>query len=138
MRNEILLVKARPVLNLETTESTPIEAFQNSCLRPIAKMQHQLLLEVFLESIEKTKDKYLRLSPEQRAPWIADCILLDLQLRHVLLGLIIGQFTLEEYRFFRTQKPEITRRMLRLIMQRIQSAEAELYNRISNGLQMNI
>ena len=53
MRNETLLLQARPVLALDTQLTGEDEHFQNETLRPILKLQHDLLLAVYQTQIEK-------------------------------------------------------------------------------------
>ena len=93
------LLKIRPVLqkarvNAETSDD---EYFQNVTLRPIIKFQNVLLIEVFKNYIRKHKNKYYELSLEKRLEYIENAIQKDIKFRNSLKGMVIGQFTAEEY-----------------------------------------
>ena len=58
--------KERPVLeNLVNVGTTEIEKFQNEVLRPIIKMQHNLLIASFNNYIQKRKIDFLVLSEQK-------------------------------------------------------------------------
>ena len=120
MRDENIL-KIRPILDLDTTESTPIEKFQNETLRPILKLQHDLLFTVFKQYIVFRKNAFLSLKKDKKEAYIHDTIKTDLKFKNRLLGLIIGHFTIEENLFFQDNETELTRRMTQLLIQRLQS-----------------
>lgn len=122
MRNEQLLVKARPQLNLEHPQTGPDEAFQNKTLRPILKMQHPILLAAFQHYTDKRHQALLNLPSELRGPWITECLRTDARLRNILTGMIIGQFTTAEFQEFTENKSEKMRRLLNLLSQRLESA----------------
>jgi hypothetical protein len=134
MRNENLLLQARPVLALDTQSAGQDELFQNETLRPILKLQHDLLLDVYQSQIEKRYSTFLKLPSVQRPQWIADSIRADQRLRNLMAGIILGQFTLEEYQVFRKNESELMRRLVSLLIQRIQSTDKELIGRIETEI----
>jgi hypothetical protein len=125
MREENLL-SIRPVLNIETAESSPIEQFQNVTLRPILKFQHDLFVALFRNYIEKRKNTFVALSKGQRQAYILASIKEDLKFKNRLLGVAIGHFTASEFVLFSDNEAELTRRFTALIVQRLQSAVLEL------------
>ena len=126
MRNEQLLRQIRPVLELDTRKSGPDEIFQNQTLRPILKMQHALLMAVFRHAIRKRYESFLKMPLPNRLEVISNSIRSDLRLRNLMTGLVIGQFTLDEYEDFITGEAEHSRRLADLLVQRIQSDEASI------------
>lgn len=125
MREENLL-SIRPVLNIETAESSIIEQFQNVTLRPILKFQHDLYVAMFRNYIEKRKNTFIELSKGQRLAYILASIKDDLKLKNRLLGVTIGHFTVAEFAIFSENEAELTRRFTALLVQRLQSAVLDL------------
>lgn len=115
------LLTIRPDLSLDTTQSTPEEAFQNQTLRPILKMQHPLLAGLFNAYIHKRKDAYFLLSKSARLAWIAHSVRTDLRFRNLLVGAVIGHFTEKELAEYLANEPENMRRIVGLLVQRLQS-----------------
>ncbi len=111
----------RPALSLDTAQSTPEEAFQNQTLRPILKMQHPLLAGLFKAYIHKRKDAYFLLSRSGRLAWIAHSVRTDLRFRNLLVGTVIGHFTEKELEDYLAHEPENMRRIVSLLVQRLQS-----------------
>ena len=126
MRDQNLL-HIRPQLNLSLTKSTieerqTIESFQNLTLRPILKMQHDLLLMIWKNYCEKQlKHGFLTKSPLLQSEHIAKSFKSDFKLKNRLLGVLIGHFTADELIFFMENEAELTRRMTDLMVQRLQS-----------------
>ena len=108
-----------PVL-LEATTSTA-EQFQNCCLRPILKLQNELLLEVYRHYIYKRKNVYQQLSNPERLAYIEQSLQKDQRLKELLCGLIIGHFSTEEWQQFVAEEAELRRRLIALLIQRLQS-----------------
>lgn len=126
MRDELLLLQMRPVLPLDSSQSGPDERFQNQTLRPILKMLHPLLVQVFRSQLQKHGEAYRRLAKPERLAWIAQRLRTDPQLRHLLAGMVVGQFTASEYRQFTENEAERMRRLQALLLQRLQS-EADAF-----------
>lgn len=106
------------------------EYFQNQTLRPITKLQEDLILEVFRNYIVKHKNSYYELNLEKRLDYIENAILKDIKFRNSLKGIIIGQFSLEEYRKYILNSSALNKRMMNIVKQnlqgRIQLLEREL------------
>ncbi len=125
LRDEQVLVAIRPELPLEIKKSRPEEVFQNQTLRPILKMQHDVLVQLFQQYIHKRKDVYFKFSKEDRLEWIAHSIRTDLRFRNILIGTIIGHFTLAELQVFYENESSCMRRLTDLLVQRLQSVVFE-------------
>ncbi len=116
------LQQIRPLLKVAkvTDIMSDQERFQNSTLRPIIKLQNDLLLVVFDNYIKKRKNVFYQLTIEKRLQYIANAIRKDLKLRNSLAGMIIGHFTIEEYSLYKNNTSALTKRIMSLIIQRIQ------------------
>jgi len=97
------------------------ERFQNETLRPVAKLQDQLLLAVFRNYITKHKNKFYELKLEKRFEYIENAVQRDIKFRNSLKGIIIGQFTLEEYNNYIKNSSALNKRMMNIVKERIQS-----------------
>ncbi len=115
------LLKIRPVLQKATVnaDTSDDEYFQNVTLRPVIKFQNVLLIEAFKNYIRKHKNKYYELSLEQRLSYIETAIQKDIKFRNSLKGMIIGQFTVEEYQAYITNSSALNKRMMNMVIGRI-------------------
>lgn len=112
IRPQILTAKVNPNMSFE-------EQFQNKSLRPIIKLQNELLLAVFQNYITKHKNRYYELSLENRLAYIENAIQKDIKFRNSLKGIIIGQFTVEEYETYLKSSSALNKRMMNMVIERI-------------------
>ena len=96
------------------------ERFQNQTLRPVIKLQNPLLLEVFQNYIVKRKNHFYELPLEKRLDYIKHAIQKDLKFRNSIKGMIIGQFTVEEYQYYTQNSSALNKRMMTMVIKRIQ------------------
>lgn len=115
------LLKIRPVLQKARVDSdtSDDEYFQNTTLRPIIKFQNHLLIAVFKNYIRKHKNKYYELSVEKRLTYIENAIQKDIKFRNSLKGMIIGQFTVEEYESYIKNSSALNKRMMSMVISRL-------------------
>ena len=95
------------------------EKFQNITLRPILKLQNPLLLEVFQNYIVNHKGVFFELSTEKRLAYIENTIFKNQKFRNALKGIIIGHFTVEEYKEYTLQSSSINKRMMNMVVERL-------------------
>ncbi len=96
------------------------ERFQNQTLRPILKLQNDLFLASFQNYIVKTKNRFYELKQDARLEYIANAVQKDIKYRNALKGIIIGQFTLEEYQEYSTTSSALNKRMMSMVVKRLQ------------------
>lgn len=97
------------------------ERFQNETLRPIAKFQNNLMLAVFRNYIQRYKNVFYELTLENRLAYIENAIYKDTKLRNSLRGIIVGQFTLNEYEQYIQNSSALNKRMMEIVIDRLQS-----------------
>lgn len=116
------LKKLRPKIPSISQEgiSSEAENFQNKTLRPILKFQNELLLEIFRNYIDLRKGTFRKLSIEKKKIYILENIKKDHKLNHLLLGTVIGQFTLEEWKAYQFEEKELKKRTTNMLIQRLQ------------------
>ena len=95
------------------------ELFQNKTLRPIIKMQHDLILAVFSNYISKRKNVFYELSLENQLAYIDNAIHKDMKFRNSVKGMIIGQFTVEEYALYIMESSALNKRMMNIVKERL-------------------
>lgn len=117
------LLKLRPEIHSVTVNAqmSPEEQFQNQTLRPVAKLQNDLLLAVFRNYVHKHKNVFYDLSVEKRLDYIENAIHKDMKFRNSLKGIIIGQFTLEEYKTYILNSSALNKRMMNIVKERLKS-----------------
>ena len=102
------------------------EEFQNQSLRPILKLQHEILQLLVKSYFEQKKNAFYKLSAERKPGYLKDILLQDRSIVHELRGLVIGQFTTDEMSYYLGNKSEINKRIQSLLLQRISSFALDL------------
>ncbi len=97
------------------------ERFQNLVLRPVIKLQNDLLIEVFRNYIAKHKSVFYNFSLEKRMDYIENAIQKDMKFRNSLKGMIIGQFTVEEYLLYIQNSSALNKRMMNIVKEQLLS-----------------
>ncbi|WGD34561.1 glyoxalase [Olleya sp. YS] len=118
--NQLLAV--RPViLSIKISDNmSDDERFQNITLRPIIKLQNDLFVAVFKNYITKHKNVFYQLTIEKRLNYIDNAIHKDIKFRNSLKGIVIGQFTTEEYELYIKNSSALNKRMMNIVKQRLQ------------------
>ncbi len=129
IRDELLLKMRPEIPNARiSTSMSPAEYFQNKILRPVAKLQNDLLLAAFKNYITKHKNIFYTLNIEKRLHYIENAIQKDMKFRNSLKGIIIGQFTLSEYQDYIQNSSALNKRMMNIVRERLQSQVQMLEN----------
>ena len=95
------------------------ERFQNKTLRPVIKLQNELLVEVFRNYIQKHKNSFYSYSVDKKLNFIENAIQRDIKFRNSLKGIIIGQFTVEEYLLYIENSSALNKRMMNIVKERM-------------------
>ena len=120
MNREDAIQLLRPNILFEKEAESEFEKFQNEVLRPILKLQNDLLVEIFKIYCLKRKSIFYKFSEKEKAVYIDQAIRKDMKFKHYLEGIISGMFTLEEYARFMENEEELTKRLINLLVQRLQ------------------
>lgn len=116
-------VSIRPELNLSST--IPDEDFQNRILRPVLKLQHELILVLFIRFCGKQKIDLFK--DENKFNSIVNThIKKNMVLKNQYLGLIIGMFTTEEFGIYLENDAEFNKRIITMIGQRLKDSQLEI------------
>jgi hypothetical protein len=114
------LLQIRPqVLSAAITTSTcSEERFQNLTLRPVIKLQNPLLIVALQNYIGKHKNRFYELTLEKRLLYIENAVQRDIKFRNSLKGMVIGQFTVEEYECYMQSSSALNKRMMNMVIAR--------------------
>ncbi|OUR91971.1 glyoxalase [Flavobacteriales bacterium 34_180_T64] len=118
MTNRSTNLKAiRPVITsaLIYDSMSSEERFQNQTLRPIIKMQENLFIAVFRNYIVKHKSVFYDFTLERQLDYIESAIHKDMKFRNSVKGMIIGQFTIEEYALYIMNSSALNKRMMNIV-----------------------
>jgi hypothetical protein len=115
LRPEILSI-------IKTENFSPLEKFQNETLRPIIKLQHDLILTRFEHYLKQNKINIIELNKTQKTDLMNKLFKSDTRLKNDFRGLIIGLFTLEEYKEYLTISSQLNKRINNMIRQKIDNS----------------
>ena len=120
-RSQFLLPLKTVKFGAENVESLSEEYFQNNTLRPILKLQNDLLIEVFKNYAVKQKNTFFELSPDKKEKYIENVIQKDIKFRNSLKGIIIALFSVEEYLNYIKNSSNLNKRMMTMLIERLRS-----------------
>jgi len=121
-RDQVLLDIRPEIPSAVVTDSmSEEEFFQNNTIRPIAKLQNDLLVEVFKHYIKKHKNVFYDLPIDKRLDYIENAIHKDMKFRNSLKGIMIGQFSIQEHRQYVKNSSALNKRMLNIVKGRLKS-----------------
>ena len=114
-------IKERPILSNLIKEGTlDIEKFQNEVIRPIIKMQHSLSIALFQDYIKQRKIDFINLKKEKQIERINTILTKDTNFKSIILGCVIGHFSLNELNFFFQNSSEFKKRVIQIVKHRLQ------------------
>lgn len=120
-RSQFLLPLKTVKFGNENVESLSEEYFQNNTLRPILKLQNDLLIEVFKNYAIKQKNTFFQLSPDKKEKYIENVIQKDIKFRNSLKGMVIALFSVEEYLEYIKNSSNLNKRMMTMLIERLKS-----------------
>ena len=100
-------------------QSSSEEIFQNKTIRPILKLQNDLFVESFINYANKHKDDFFTMSVEKKLAFIDNAVHKDIKFRNALKGMVMGMFTVEEFREYILNSSSLNKRMMNLLIERL-------------------
>ncbi len=115
------LIELRPEISsiIFNDQMSADEHFQNKTIRPVIKLQNDLIIEVFKNYTKKHKNVFNTLTLEKKYVYIENAIQRDVKFRNSLKGMIIGQFTVDEYKSYIQNSSALNKRMMNIVIERI-------------------
>lgn len=120
-RDTFLIDFRGPTLGTVSEQSSADELFQNQTLRPVLKLQNDLLIAVFINYVNKNKADFYSYTVEKKLMVIENSIQKDIKFRNSLKGMIIALFTLEEYQTYIKNSSSLNKRMMNLVIDRLKN-----------------
>lgn len=112
----------RPIIKTKEFEkSTEEERFQTQTLRPILKLQNELILGLYRNHITESKSTFYDLSLENKILFVENSLQKNIVLKNKLLGVSLGMLTTEELAVYSTNTSLYNKRIMSLIVERIRS-----------------
>ena len=108
-QRDFALQAIRPALAIDSRGAGEEETFQNEVLRPILKLQNDLIVAL----AEAARDRY---APDLDARGL----LRDRGLRQRLLGVVVGHLTHRELEFYLVHQHALDRRILGMLQARLE------------------
>lgn len=117
------ILQLRPLIPTisEKDITSAAELFQNKTLRPILKLQNDLLIAIFKQYTIQRKNIFPTLSEKKKLEYIENGIRKDLKFRSLMIGCIIGQFTLEEWELYIQDENEHRKRLVNMMVKRMKT-----------------
>jgi hypothetical protein len=117
-QRDIQFMELRPDIVIdEDRASLDQESFQNEALRPILKLQNNIILHFFSLKIAEVSSPT---DPKEKLLFIENTIRKDAVLRNQLIGCVIGLFTFEEFSYYLQNSSSLNKRISQLLIKRIQ------------------
>lgn len=115
------LKSIRPILNLEKITENNQERFQNEVLRPILKLQNDLLLSHFQFS-KQFQQHIRRVDQSNQLTFengVREFLKSNNAFRNKCYGLIIALMTVEEHKIYSGEESEYNRRIIGMLLKRV-------------------
>ena len=114
------MLNERPVIKINNNEDLhlAVELFQNETLRPLIKMQHDLLLTLFNNLVKRLSIKW-QVDDSKKIKLVKSQISSNTQFKNQLLGIIIGQFDKSELDKYLLNSKEYNKRTLNIVAERL-------------------
>lgn len=121
-RPDAALLALRPAIATETAPAeipSSVGDFLHLTLRPVLKLQNELLLAAVADFVADHHISLAKASPTDQQRLLAELLSRNTKLRYTLVGLVSGCFTVDEYAFYRLHRGEVNRRLHELAQRRV-------------------
>ena len=126
-RPDATLLALRPVIATDASVADAPDTpgyFLHHTLRPVLKLQNELLLAVVADFVRDHRIPLSTASPTDQERLLGELLTRNTKLRYTVAGLVAGLFTTEELSIYRRHRAELNRRLLELATRRVQDQAA--------------
>ncbi len=113
------LKNLRTTINVDNSKSTDLETFQTNTLRPVLKFQNDLILTLINQHLAENKIIVKNLTDNKKTERIHEIVKGNLQIKQLLTGITIALFTDEEIAFYHSNKKEVVKRIIAMLLERV-------------------
>jgi hypothetical protein len=121
------LIRLRPTIETAKEGENEIEAFQNITLRPVLKFQNGIIMAQFSKYIKKFKPTFNAYNRNAQIGFLEDALKKDPRIRNSMIASVVSMMTLIEYEYYCDNKNEVNKRIISLIIKRIQDQIEMIY-----------
>jgi hypothetical protein len=104
-----------------SAQTSPEEYFQNQTLRPILKLQNDIMIAVFKKQVYKYNKDFSNFTIDKKQKLIENILQKDEKVRKMLIGMIVGLFTDNEIEVYLQNTSNLNKRIISMLTERIQS-----------------
>ena len=110
----------RPVLPVEIKEGrvSEVELFQNEVIRPVIKQHSDLLFARLNSALVSMNIDLVKLPSYKKREVLTQLFHKYQPFKREIVGMVIGHFTLEEYRRYESIHKAINRRIVQIVLSR--------------------
>ena len=117
---DVNLVEIRPALAIDTEADNALELFQSRTLQPILTLQNQVLVTLLSYYLKKYCPRFSQFDRSKQLTYVGDMLQRDSRPKNMIVGMVAGHFTEEEFAFFVEKEPEIRRCLIDLCILALQ------------------
>jgi len=124
-KNKILI---RPIIESinQSASINPNEVFQNQVLRPILKLQHDIIIFIIAKALLRRENKFDQLESSEQEEFISSLLSNDIVLANQLKGIVLGMMTIEEMIIYKTEERLLNKRIMSMLKKRILDSRSEI------------
>lgn len=112
-RDELFL-QIRPEVELLPKKASDVELFQENTIKPIIRLQNDLIIFGFRTFLNKSSSNFKSLSSAHQITFINDRLKSDPALKNSFINYIVALFRMEELNFYTKNRLEIRKRIIDL------------------------
>jgi len=120
-RNQFIKAFRGEALGAILSETSSEEYLQNQILRPILKLQNDLFIEIFKNYILKSKANFESFTLDKKMQFIENSIQNDMKFRSLLIGIVVGLFTIDDYILYSQNASALNKRIATMLIERLKS-----------------
>ena len=120
-RNQFIKAFRGEALDAILSETSSEEYLQNQILRPILKLQNDLFIEIFKNYILKSKANFESFTLDKKMQFIENSIQNDMKFRSLLIGIVVGLFTIDDYILYSQNASALNKRIATMLIERLKS-----------------
>jgi hypothetical protein len=115
--------KKRPIINIENSSEIHLEneSFQNYTLRPILKLQHELIIKLFHTKIANLNINWNEINNIKKMELVNSQLSRNIQFKNLIIGLIVGHLNETEIEKYLLNTKEFNKRIVQMTIQRVNS-----------------
>jgi len=126
MTRDQSILDIRPELSIQEGHGE-IEAFQNKVLRPLLKLQNDLLLSITRDYLLRKHKQFNAYKVGVQQQLLQTAGKQDLEFKYMLINSIVGLLTLDELEHYHRYRSEMNKRIVQMAIERILSQLERLY-----------